>query len=325
MTQPAPRLGVLLVNLGTPDAPTTSAVRRYLRQFLSDRRVVDVNRLLWWPLLHGVILPLRSPKSAHAYKEVWTERGSPLMSHSLDLRDALRARFAGSRLQVELAMRYGNPSIESGFAALRACERVLVLPMFPQYSDATNGSVHAEAARAALARRDAPALCLLPPFPDDEGYIEALAEGVRLVEESRRIDHRFVSFHGIPQRYARLGDPYPSQCQRTAEALARRRGWRDGEWSMCFQSRFGREPWLQPYADEHVTALAKRHPHALVVTPGFVADCLETIEEIGIRLVEDFKAAGGEELHRVECLNSSAIWVDALERILRGACEAELA
>ena len=319
------QLGVLLVNLGTPDAPTTAAVRRYLRQFLSDRRVVDVNRLLWWPLLHGIILPLRSPKSAHAYREVWTERGSPLMSHSLDSLEALRARFTGESLRIALAMRYGNPSIAAGLHELRGCTRILVLPLFPQYSDATNGSVHAEAARVALSRRDAPALCLLPPFPDDAGYIQALAARVKETEHGRRIDHRFVSFHGIPKRYADLGDPYPTHCRLTAEALARTCGWKDDEWSLCFQSRFGREPWLQPYADEHVPGLAKRYPHALVLTPGFVADCLETIEEIGIRLVEDFRAAGGEALHVVPCLNAHPTWIDALEGILRRSCEADLA
>lgn len=317
------QLGVLLVNLGTPDAPTSAAVRRYLRQFLSDRRVVDVNRLLWWPLLHGLILPLRSPRSARAYHEVWTERGSPLMSHSLDVLAALRARLAPSGVRTALAMRYGNPSIAAGLAELEGCTRVLVLPLFPQYSDSTNGSVHAEAARVALSRRDAPALCLLPPFPDDAGYIAALAARVRETEAGRRIDHRFVSFHGIPERYARLGDPYPRHCELTARALAAACDWKPEDWSLCYQSRFGREPWLQPYADQHVPSQARKHPHALVVTPGFVADCLETIEEIGMRLVEDFKGAGGQELHVVPCLNAHERWIDALDALVRRACHAE--
>lgn len=300
--------GVLVVNLGTPDSPATADVRRYLREFLSDRRVVDVNRALWWPLLYGVILPLRSPKSAHAYSKIWTSAGSPLLVESRKLTELLASEL-GPTHSVELAMRYGKPSVESGVRALvaRGCERIVVLALFPQYCEATVGSVNAEVSRvvARLAKR--PVLGFVQAWFEDGGYIAALRDSCRAsAPADRPVSHWVFSFHGVPERYVERGDPYRDHCERTARALAASMGLNADGWTLAFQSRFGREPWLQPYVDLLVPSLARTHPRLGIVTPGFTADCLETLEEIGIRLRADFLAAGGEDLVVVPCLNGSA-------------------
>jgi len=311
----AGKRGVLLVNLGSPSEPTTRAVRRYLRQFLSDPRVVEFNRAAWAFVLNVIILPRRAGRSAAAYRSIWTPEGSPLVVHGRRVRDALAARMGDER-PVALAMRYGEPSLEAAMSELEraGCDELTVLPLFPQYSNTTTGSVVAEVARLAGKRRAQPNLSFVAPFYEHPGYIEALAQRV---EASAPASFTLFSFHGLPQAYVEKGDPYLEQCGRTAWLLAERLGLARDEWELVFQSRFGDEPWLQPYLDETAPALASKHKRLRVVAPAFVADCLETLEEIGVELREDFERAGGEELVLVEGLNESPAWLDALEEILR--------
>jgi len=317
---PAPDIGVLLVNVGSPAAPTTPAVRRYLREFLGDPDVVKLNRVAWWLLLNGIILPIRSPKSARLYRSIWSEHGSPLIHNSRLQCEALQ-RELGERYAVTLAMRYGAPTIAAGVEALeqRGCRVLLLAPMFPQFSGTTTGTVH-KAVVAELARRESKLeLRVLPPHFGDAGYIEALA--ARLAESTAgvRVDHYVFSFHGLPQRYVLAGDPYREQCVTTATALAAKLGLGAGEHSLVFQSRFGREPWLQPYAAEAVPALAARHKSIAVSCPGFSADCLETLEEIRASLGERFRAAGGEVWTVAPCLNDHPRWISALAALVRCA------
>jgi len=314
----APPTGVLLVNVGSPSAPTAPAVRRYLREFLGDPDVVKLNRVVWWLLLNGIILPIRSPKSAKLYQSVWTEHGSPLIHNSRLQRDALQ-RELGSSFHVALAMRYGEPSIAQGLDELeaRGCREFVLVPMFPQYSGTTTGTVE-KAVKGALARRAGKlALRVVPPHFDDPGYIEAVATRIRESTAGARVEHHVFSFHGLPERYVRDGDPYRDHCVATANALAQRLGLKEGEWSLVFQSRFGREPWLQPYAAEAVPALAKRYKALAVACPGFAADCLETLEEICEGLGHDFKAAGGESWTVAPCLNDHPRWIAALATLVR--------
>ena len=310
LAPPGPR-GVLLVQLGTPDAAETSAVKRYLRQFLSDPRVVEAPRLAWALLLRGIILPLRAPRSARAYRRVWTPEGSPLLTWSLRLAEALGRRL-GPAQRVELGMRYGTPSMSEALKRLYAagCEQVLVVPLFPQYSNSTTGSVVAEAARLAGLKRAAPSLRVLSAFPDDEGYVRAVAARAREATTGRAIDHWVLSFHGIPESYEEKGDPYGEQCARTALALAAELELDDAEWTLSFQSRFGPERWLRPYTDEVVIDLARRGARVAV---------LETIDEIGTELREEFEAQGGSEFVVVPALNDDPRWVEALERLVRDA------
>jgi len=307
------RRGLLVVNLGTPDQPTAAAVRRYLKEFLGDPRVVEAPRWLWFFVLRCIILPLRGRRSAAAYQRVWGPAGSPLLSNSQLLADAL-ARRLGERWQVELAMRYGNPGLAAGLEALHAlgCEEVVVLPLFPQTSNTTTGTVQAEVARIAARRRDPPALQFLGPLYDDAGYIEALAERVREAVGAEPVGFHVFSFHGLPEAYVRKGDPYLRQCTVTAFELARALDLERHQWEMVFQSRFGDEPWLQPYADHFVRALAGHHERVVIAMPGFAADCLETLEEIGMEMAADFRAAGGRELVVVPALNDHPAWVEAL-------------
>jgi protoporphyrin/coproporphyrin ferrochelatase len=310
---------VLLVNVGSPEEPTPAAVRRYLGEFLGDPDVVELPRVLWWPLLHGVILPLRSRKSARLYQSIWTPRGSPL----IDISKRQCARLAeelGPGFRVALAMRYGQPSIARGLDEIGAsgCRRVLLVPMFPQWSRATSGSVES-AVRAELARRrEAPSLVTVPAWFDDTGYIDCLAE--RVMEAGFDSTwHLVQSFHGLPAESVARGDPYRSQCEATASALARRLSLSPQQWTLVFQSRFGRTRWLEPYAAELVPLLAQDHPRLLVTCPGFSADCLETLEEIDIRLRESFLAAGGERFVLVPCLNDQSLWIANLARLVRSA------
>ena len=311
--------GVLLVNLGSPDAPTPQAVRRFLREFLSDRRVVDRSPLLWQPLLRGVILPRRAPRSAELYRRVWTPDGSPLLVHGRRLAAALQAALGGSAVVV-LAMRYGEPSLRAGLERLEAerVGRLLVLPLFPQHAEATVGSVRA--AVASLRRRAGPELPppeFAAPRCDDALYIAAVAARVRESLRAGPVDHHAFSFHGLPQRQVDRGDPYRGQCEATARALAAELGLPPERWTLVYQSRFGPEPWLQPYADVAVPALAPRAPRVLVTCPGFAADCLETLDEIGTLLAERFRAAGGTELRLTPCLNDHPAWVAALLALVR--------
>lgn len=319
------RIGILLAQLGTPDAPTTSAVRTYLRQFLSDRRVVDLNRAIWWPVLHGIVLTTRPKKSAALYQKVWTEDGSPLRLISNRQVAGLQQRIqrdTGLEIRVELAMRYGNPSTGAAIEKLSAwgAQRILLFPMYPQYSAATTGSTCDEVFRELSRLRFVPALRVVPPYFQDPGYISALAASVRerLAALPSPPERVILSFHGIPQRYADLGDPYPQHCHETAGALAREMGWTDADYLVTFQSRFGREPWLQPYTDQTLMELGRQGvKNLLVLCPGFTTDCLETIDEIGALGEEQFQSTGGNTLHLVACLNERPSWLDAMAAIAR--------
>ncbi|MCY2960871.1 MAG: ferrochelatase [Planctomycetota bacterium] len=311
-------IGVLWANLGTPAAPRPPEVRRYLRQFLTDRRVVDLNPILWRALLELVILPRRGRTSAHAYATVWTDEGSPLLANARKQSAAL-GRELGPDYRVATAMRYGEPSIAHAVSELLAagCERLIFLPAFPQYASATTGSAVEELFRVLSSRRAIPAITVVPPYPADPTYLSALAAGARRATAGKAIDHWIFSFHGIPVRYARSGDPYPEQCTATAHGLAAQLGLADGDWTLTWQSRFGREPWLEPATDRYVIDRAPRTGTLAVVVPGFTADCLETLEEIGERLREDFLGAGGREFVLVPALNDEAEFVQGLAQLVR--------
>jgi ferrochelatase len=316
------RTAVLLVNLGTPEAPTAGALRKYLREFLSDPRVVEIPRLLWWPILYGLVLTLRPRKSAAKYAMIWTPLGSPLKVHSeqqaLLLRGYLGER--GFDVDVRLAMRYGEPSIASALAELRAAqtERILVLPLYPQYSGSTTASVF-DALNAVLARtRNVPELRSVRHFHDDPGYIEALKNSVlaywsrhgRAPDDGGKL---VMSFHGVPRRVLELGDPYHCECQKTGRLLAEALGLAKDEYLVTFQSRFGRAEWLQPYTAPTLQALARQGTaRADVICPGFVADCLETLEEIAQEGKQTFLSAGGKQFHYIACLNDRPDFIHAL-------------
>ena len=315
---PAPRIGVLLVNLGTPDAPDAGAVRRYLAEFLSDKRVVEIPAIAWQPILHGIILRTRPRKSAHAYQQVWTEEGSPLAAITARQANVLQQRL-GDGVTVDYAMRYGNPGIASRIAALKAagCERILLAPLYPQYCAATTATANDAAFGALIAMRWQPALRTLPPYHDDPAYIAALkADLERQLAALDFVPERLLlSFHGMPERTLKLGDPYHCHCQKTArllgQAMAR-------PVDIAFQSRFGRARWLEPATD----AILKAYPSqgvtkVAIAAPGFSADCLETVEELGIRGREDFIAAGGTHFARLDCLNDSEEGMKMLDALIR--------
>jgi ferrochelatase len=317
------RVGVLLVNLGTPDASTPAAVRRYLAQFLSDRRVVEIPKAVWQPILHGVILRTRPAKSAHAYQQVWTPEGSPLAAITARQTRALRERL-GDGVLVDWGMRYGKPAVGDRFAALKAqgCERILVVPLYPQYSAATNASVMDAVCHAMGSMRWQPALRTLPPYYDDPAYIEALAQDLSAQMENLPFSPEvlLLSFHGMPERTLHLGDPYHCQCRKTArllgEALAPR--FPDLRIDTTFQSRFGRAKWLEPATDTTIAAEAQNGTRRMAVAaPGFSADCLETLEELAIRGRETFVAAGGTEFATLSCLNDGDAGMAMLERLVR--------
>ncbi len=315
----APRLGVLLVNLGTPASPSRRDVRRYLAEFLWDRRVVDLPRPLWWPVLHGIILRVRPARSAAAYRRIWTPEGSPLLAISRRqreaLQDALRRR-RGMPADVVLAMRYGEPSVGAGLRALRrvGAHRVLVLPLYPQYSATTTASVFDAVAAALRAERRLPELRFVNDYHDHGPYLDALAASVREYwARHGRADRLVLSFHGIPERYARAGDPYPRQCRSTARALAARLELEPDQWILSFQSRMGREPWLGPYTDQVLRSLPGQGVRRVqVICPGFAADCLETLEEIALEDRDEFLKAGGESYEYIACLNDRPDHVEAL-------------
>ena len=320
----ADRIGILLAQLGTPDAPTPAAVRRFLRQFLSDQRVVDLNPVLWWAILNGIILVTRPRKSAALYEKVWTEKGSPLLVITQDqargLQSRLETREGRTSIRVEVAMRYGSPSTGAAIDRLMewGAERILVFPMYPQYAAATTGSSCDEVFAELSKRRFVPSIRVVPPYYDDDAYIDALATLTRdkIGSMEPPPDKILISFHGIPQRYADLGDPYPQHCTDTVNAFARKMAWREGDYLVTYQSRFGREPWLQPYTDQTLRKLgAEGLGNLLVLCPGFTADCLETVDEIGNLGREQFEGSGGGHLDRVDCLNASTPWLDAMATI----------
>lgn len=316
-------LGVLLVNLGTPDAPTTSAVRRYLRQFLWDRRVVEVPRPLWWLILNLVILTIRPPRTAAAYRKVWTDRGSPLLLHCQDIAAGvarqLQSRLSGN-VHVELAMSYGQPSIESALASLyeQQVRRIVLLPLYPQYSNTTSGSVFADVAAQLSRRRWIPELRFINHYHDAPAYIAALAASIREFRERDGAGERLLfSFHGLPMKMLEDGDPYHCQCQKTARLVAESLQLQDNEWALSFQSRVGRDPWLQPYTDQLLTQWGEEKVGNIdVVCPGFSADCLETLEEIQIQNAEFFSEAGGGTLRYVPALNAREDHITLLSRLV---------
>jgi len=311
--------GVLVVNLGTPEEPTTGAVRRYLRQFLSDPRVVEVPRPVWLLILYGFILPFRPARSAAAYRKVWTDKGAPLLLHSRAIADGLQRQLADrglSRVNVELAMSYGEPSIETALHALYAkdARRFLVLPLYPQYSGTTTASVFDAVTAAIGKRRWVPGFRFINQYHDEPGYIGALASSVRDHWSSAGRGQRLLfSFHGIPRRSFLNGDPYHCQCRKTARLVAEELGLGPDDWFVSFQSRLGRAEWLRPYTDETLRQWgADRLGDIDVVCPGFAADCLETLEEIAIQNAEFYAEAGGGALRYVPALNERGDHVDFL-------------
>jgi ferrochelatase len=304
-------LGILVVNLGTPEAPTPSALRRYLGEFLWDPRVVEIPRPLWWLILHGVILRIRPARSAKVYEKIWTEHGSPLMLHTRDIaagiQEKLSARLAGA-VHVEVAMTYGQPSIEAALDKLHAqyARRILVLPLYPQYSGTTTGSVFDRVTRALGRRRWIPELRFINHYHDAPGYVAALAASVRdHWDRHGRGERLLMSFHGVPKRTLMQGDPYHCHCQKTARLLAEALELDASEWQITFQSRFGREEWLKPYTDQTLKAWGQERAGLIdVVCPGFPADCVETLEEIALQNAALFRAEGGGDLRYIPALNA---------------------
>lgn len=333
--------GILLIQLGTPDAPTAKALKPYLRQFLFDPRVVEtkadtakyvhpgppraarrsVSSWFWTALMKGVILPFRSPSSAKKYARIWdAATGSPLMHHTVKQTELLQARFPTH--PVRFGMMVGNPSVEKVACEMLAngVDRIVAVPMFPQYSSTTTASATDALAKLMLKLRVVPALRVVPPYYDHAGYIDAFAAVMKddLANLGWEPEHVLFSFHGIPQKYAQRGDPYATHCVRTTRALVAKLGWPRSFWTHTYQSRFGRDPWLKPYTDDVLAKLAKKGVKRVAVAlPGFTADCLETVDEIGRESEEVFHGAGGEKLRAVPCLNEHPKWIDALEAIVR--------
>ncbi len=312
------RLGVLVINLGTPDAPDAPAVRRYLAEFLSDRRVIEIPPIAWQPILHGIILRTRPKKSADAYKQVWTDQGSPLAAITARQAKALQ-RDLGDGVMVEWAMRYGNPAIGAAIKRMQAagCERILAAALYPQYCAATTASANDAVFAALAAMRWQPALRTLPPYHDDPLYIGALKDSIerQLAALDFTPDRLLLSFHGMPQRTLHLGDPYHCHCRKTARLLAEQISL---PIDVAFQSRFGRAKWLEPATDKVLAAYpADGVTKIAIAAPGFSADCIETIEELGIRGRDSFIAAGGTHFARLDCLNDSTEGSVMLQRIMR--------
>ncbi len=322
------RSGVLLINLGTPRAPTTAAVRSYLREFLSDPRVVEIPRPIWLPILYGLVLTLRPRRTARAYRKVWLAEGSPLMVYTRRQRRALCAALnqrGAAAVTVEMAMCYGQPTIAATLEKLRGLgvTRLAVLPVYPQYSATTTAAAFDAIARALKKQRRLPTLRLISDYHDDSAYIKACA--ARILDARREhggAEKLLFSFHGLPKRNVLLGDPYESQCRRTAELIARELNLKWDEWLLCFQSRFGRAEWLKPYTDETLRALPRHGVKSVdVFCPGFAADCLETLEEIAMQNRDFFLAAGGERFHYIPALNDDKEHIECLARIARSALD----
>ncbi len=318
--------GILLVNLGTPDAATPAAVRRYLSEFLHDHRVVDMSRWLWCPLLHGIILPLRSPRVARLYQSVWTDDGSPLLAFSRRQQAALIQLLAEREMAcpVELGMTYGQPSIAQALDALQAqgVTHLTVLPLFPQYSSSTTAAVWDGLSKALRTRRNLPAIRFIRDYHDNPLYIAALAEKLRrslpAQDSGAWPDKLLFSFHGLPQRYVDEGDEYARQCEVTAQAVADELGLTPEQWQLSYQSRFGREEWLKPYTDQTLTAWPAQGVRKIaVVCPGFAADCLETLEEIAEQNQHTFLQAGGEQFTYVAALNDDRAHIELMYHLVQ--------
>ena len=317
------RVGVLVVNLGTPDEPTAPAIRRYLREFLSDPRVIEIPKLLWWPILNGPILLSRPRKLVHRYESIWMEGGSPLMVYSKRQAEGLARLLSerGHEVDVQVAMRYGNPSIREGMQALQArgCEHILTVPLYPQYASSTTATVVDEVNRVASHLRDQPALRFIKRFHVHPSYINPLAAKIeQFWNEHGRPQKLVMSFHGLPKRCVDIGDPYCRDSYETARALADKLGLGDAEFQVTFQSRFGPAQWLQPYTEPTLEAMAKSGITRIdVVCPGFVADCLETLEEVSIECKETFMKAGGQTFRYIPCLNDDESWVVGLTDLVQ--------
>lgn len=325
-------VGVLVAQLGTPDAPTPKALRTYLAQFLSDMRVIDYSPFLWQPLLRGVILRTRPARSAKLYQRIWLEEGSPLMVYSQRQVEGLQARL-GDGFRVVLGMTYGNPSIASAIEQLEQAgvARIVVLPMFPQFSSTTTSSIYDAVYKAAAGRRCplfherkrfTPTLRFIEPYYNRAEYIQAMQLRLETEIAARPTppDHYIITFHGIPKRYITTGDPYRQQCEHTAQLLADAMGWQPQDWTLSFQSRFGPEEWLQPYTDEVIEHLTERGiQYPLIFSPGFVTDCLETLDELGNEGREQFEDGGGhgENYHLAPCLNDLPTWIDFMAKLVR--------
>lgn len=319
------KIGVLLTNLGTPDAPTTASLRRYLGEFLWDRRVVDVPRVLWWFILHGIILRIRPARSARAYQAVWSDGGSPLMVISRRQQQKLQQQLDGlapGRYVVTLGMRYGNPSIASALDELQSggIEAITVLPLYPQNSCSTTASTLDAISDALRCSRAVPHLRFIADYHEHPLYIQALAESVREHWHTHEAGEKLIlSFHGTPERYRDEGDPYYHQCMRTAELVAAELALTEEQWIVTFQSRFGREEWLQPYTDKTLEQMARQGTRRVdIICPGFSADCLETLEEIAGENCERFLHAGGEALHYIPALNECDAHIAMMAKLVTG-------
>jgi ferrochelatase len=318
-----PEFGVLLVNLGSPAAPTPAAVRSYLREFLADRRVVDLPRLKWWLIRNLFILPLRPRRSARLYRTIWTDEGSPLVVTTVKIGRALEVnlgKVSGTSVPVVVAMRYGSPTITEGLESLisRSCPRVLVLPLYPQFSTTTTASVLDAVDLALPTLRSPPEIRVVTDYHDHRSYIEALATSVQdHWDRHGPAERLMISFHGLPQRTVDAGDPYPRQCAATARSLAARLGLGPGRWHMAYQSRFGREPWLRPNLDERLEEWGRRGQHDVdVVCPGFAADCLETLEEVATTTRALFLSAGGRGFRYIPALNDRPEHITTLADVI---------
>ncbi|MEG6507551.1 ferrochelatase [Methyloligella sp. 2.7D] len=318
------RVGVLLVNLGTPDGTDYWSMRRYLKEFLSDRRVIEVSQLIWWPVLNGIILTTRPSKSGEAYASIWNEElnESPLRTITRSQAEKLAAAFSNQpEIVVDWAMRYGSPSIKSRMTALveAGCDRILVFPLYPQYAAATTATVNDVAFEALQKMRFQPAVRTVPAYPTEPIYIDALAKSIRA--HLAKLDYEpeviLASFHGLPKEYVDKGDPYQGQCKRTTEALRKALGMDETKLRLTFQSRFGKAEWLQPYTDKTVEALAQQGVKSIaILTPGFVADCVETLEEINGEAREIFEENGGEKFSFIPCLNDSDEGMAVLQTVI---------
>jgi len=322
-----PSIGILLVNLGTPDAPEPSALRRYLKQFLGDPRVVESNRLVWWFALNWVILNIRPKKSAHAYQTVWTDEGSPLMVYSKAQATKLQQLFQDKYdkpVHIELAMTYGSPSVQAGLEALRdkKCGKIMVLPLYPQYSGSTTAAVSDAVFEVLKTWRRVPDLRILTAYHDEPAYIQALASSVREHwAKHGQAEKLMMSFHGIPKRYFDNGDPYPCHCRKTARLLSEALDLTENQWMISFQSIFGREEWLKPYTAEQLrTWGAEGIKDVDVICPGFAADCLETLEEITVENRGYFLEAGGQDLRYIAALNERDDHMNMLAGLVKREC-----
>jgi len=318
------KVAIVLVNLGTPDGTDYWSMRKYLKQFLMDKRVVDLFRPLWWLILNGPILTFRPSKSGKAYKKIWDEQnhGSPLRKFTINQTNKLKNSFKDNKnLIIDYAMRYGNPSIEKVLNKIdeKGCSKLLLVPLYPQYAASTTATVKDEVFKWMLKQRWQPDIRTIAPWFDDKNYIKALADTVKSnLENKKTLDKLIVSFHGIPQRYFKAGDPYHCHCIKTARLLKEELKWPDNKILVTFQSRFGPEPWLQPYTDKTIVELAKSGKKRIaVIAPGFISDCLETLEELNVEAREIFIEHGGESFQYIPCLNDNKFSIKFLNNLIK--------